>query len=85
MAKNEPISADKLHSILDDVIYGLMDKSMPPGEAKEISNAAGKKIALVKAQIDYANMWGGRIDINFMSDNELNIEEGNAVKNKQLN
>jgi hypothetical protein len=84
--EKKPINAEELHGILDDVIYGLKDKSMPEKTAKEISNAAGKKIALVKAQIDYAMMWGGRVELNFMNseDDKLLINESKQINKRKF-
>ena len=86
--EKKPINAEDLHGILDDVIHGLRDGSLPNKTAKEISNAAGKKIALVKSQIDYAVMWGGKIEIDFMqspNDKILITDEKQSKKRKFLN
>lgn len=65
------IESTELHQVLDDVINGLRDGSMEPNLAKEITNAAGKKINLAKAQMVYAAMWGSRVEISFFQDTKL--------------
>ena len=61
------IDAENLHDIIDDVLYSLREGTMEKSLAKEVINAAGKKIALVKVQLDYANMWGGKVEVPFLS------------------
>ena len=82
--KRSPIDAEALHAILDEVIYGLQDGSMKDKSAKEISNAAGKKIALVKAQLDYANMWGGKIEIPFLGTGGVISIDDEKISKKKL-
>ena len=65
------LQSEDLHDILDEVLEGLRDGTLKEKTAKEISNAAGKKISLAKSQIDYASMWGGQVAIPFFSDNPV--------------
>ena len=43
----------EIHQVLDNVIDGLTEGSLKHGTAAEISNAVGKKINLLKLQLEY--------------------------------
>lgn len=72
--EKEKLTAEKLTEILSDQIYGLQEGKVSKGVAKEISNTAGKIIAISKVQIDYARMWGGKIDIPFLSKEDIILD-----------
>lgn len=48
----------EIHEVLDRVIDGLEKGEMKPPQAVEINNAVGKKIGLIKVQLEYNNIRG---------------------------
>lgn len=46
-------SIQEIHEAIDRVIDGLESGRMKPPVAVEINNAIGKKIGLIKAQLEY--------------------------------
>lgn len=52
--------ANELHEILDEVIDGLRDNSIRVPKASEISNAVGKRINLIKLELEAVKITAGQ-------------------------
>jgi hypothetical protein len=65
-----PSSVSKLRTVLLRVFHALMAGEMKEHNVKEINNAAGKAIATVKLQLEYAALRKEKPNIPFLDDDE---------------
>jgi len=66
----EPMNIESLRGILIETVSGLRSGHTTPSTAEAISNASGKIIASIRAQLDYARMRGEVPKLQFMEDSK---------------
>lgn len=69
--KRKALNISELREVLSESIMGIRGKTITPGEANAITNAAGKILSTVRLELEYCKLTNTKPKIELLEANKI--------------